>query len=835
MISTPDFSRFSAVLEEAAVGTWTWLFDTDVLEGSSVSARLHGRGDDRFTGTLKEYLSFVQEEDRDTVLKTLREVARARSRASLEYRIRTPGGSVRWIHSSAAYHDGEAGAVVSGIFVDVTPRKHREREIAVQQTVARLVSEMATLEELGSPLLSSLGTILSWDYGELWLLPERAESLSLLNVWSRDEIVATQFQQKTRELVFTRGYGLPGETWDAGSVLWERDLAARGELPRSALAAEVGLHSAVAFPILVSGDVRGVVVFYARYVEERDEELTNVLGFVGLQLGQALERQSTLAALSVSEQRYRALADTAPDAILTLDERGAIVFANQSTERIFGYPLSEIIGKPLAMLMPARFRELHSIGFDRYMKTGIRQIPWSGVELPGLHRDGYEIPLEIAFSEFHQGAQTYITGVARDIRKRVRDAEALRIIADASRALTESLDTERIVEIVAELCIPRLADWCAVDLIDDQGVIRTAVIAHREPERAERLRALLAASPFPADAPAGPPQVLRTGTPEMRDVNPSLLRRIAASDEQLEILRELDVVSYICVPLTARGKIIGALTLATAESRRRFDEADLSIAQELAVRAFFAIENARLYSAAQELNRAKDQFLAQLSHELRTPITSVLGYAQLIEQGQLDGQQMAEAIESIKASAHAQSTLVEELLDISRAITGKFHLNMAPIDLKAPVRAAIATVHPAAQAKGIHLVVADADSGCAVLGDESRLHQIAWNLLSNAIKFTSEGGTVTTRIFCESDRAILQVSDTGQGIAPEFLPRVFDRFAQDPSSRVGEGLGLGLSIVRHLVELHGGEISASSEGIGKGATFRVTLPLLGHEDSTRTA
>jgi signal transduction histidine kinase/ActR/RegA family two-component response regulator len=238
-------------------------------------------------------------------------------------------------------------------------------------------------------------------------------------------------------------------------------------------------------------------------------------------------------------------------------------------------------------------------------------------------------------------------------------------------------------------------------------------------------------------------------------------------------------------------------------------------------------ERARLYVETQEANRAKDDFLANVSHELRTPLTAMLGWARMLRSGRLDDEAAAHALEVIERNTEAQAQLIEDLLDISRITSGKLRLDVQPVDLVHVIEGAMNTVTPAADAKSIRMqTVLDPAAG-TVAGDPDRLQQVVWNLLSNAIKFTPRGGRVQLRLERVDSRVELTVADTGRGIAPEFLPYVFDRFrqAEAASSRAHGGLGLGLAIVRHLVELHGGVVRAASEGTDRGATFTVSLPI----------
>jgi signal transduction histidine kinase len=258
----------------------------------------------------------------------------------------------------------------------------------------------------------------------------------------------------------------------------------------------------------------------------------------------------------------------------------------------------------------------------------------------------------------------------------------------------------------------------------------------------------------------------------------------------------------------------------------------VELAEDLARRAALALDNARLYREAQEANRIKDEFLATVSHELRTPLNAMLGWARLLRTRQLDAGMSSHAMEVIERNALAQSKLIDDILDLSSLIRGKLRLAMRPTDLAPVLQTAIETALPAAEAKSIRLDYFPDPGTGIVLGDPDRLQQVFWNLLANAIKFTPEGGTVRIDLTQSGGNVVAQIIDNGRGIRPDVLPHIFERFRQGDgtTARRYGGLGMGLAIVRHTVELHGGSVQAESAGEGQGARFVVTLPL---KDSRR--
>jgi len=291
--------------------------------------------------------------------------------------------------------------------------------------------------------------------------------------------------------------------------------------------------------------------------------------------------------------------------------------------------------------------------------------------------------------------------------------------------------------------------------------------------------------------------------------------------------------SYLAAPVrSGAGRLLGGLFFGHPDPGV-FHERDERLIAGLAAQAAIAVDNAYLYREAQEARAAaeaanglKDEFLATLSHELRTPLTAIIGWAHLLSHAKLSPDESVRAVNTIMRNATAQNQIIDELLDVSRIIKGKLQLDLRPIDVAAVVKAAIGTVTPAANVKGIKLQLIQNPAGSCVMGDPERLQQVFWNLFSNAIKFTPKNGRVRVSVESVGSNVEVVVADNGLGIDAPFLPRIFDRFTQDDSSstRQARGLGLGLSIVRQLVELHGGSIRAESPGVGGGSTFTATFP-----------
>jgi PAS domain S-box-containing protein len=398
--------------------------------------------------------------------------------------------------------------------------------------------------------------------------------------------------------------------------------------------------------------------------------------------------------------------------------------------------------------------------------------------------------------------------------------------AEASATLAGSLDYETTLASVTRLMVPFLADWCTVDMLEPDGALRRLAVAHADPAKADLARVMATCPPDPRGTHPRT-TVLRTGQSRLiPEVTDDGLAAAAAGPGELDIMHRLGYRSAIIVPLVARGQTLGAMTFATAESGRRYGQNELVVAEEVAHRVALAVDNTRLYREAQEANRIKDEFLMTFSHELRTPLSAILVWAHLQRVGNINEAKAGRALAAIERNAQSLARLVDDLTDVSRIEKGKLRLTPGSVSLRDVAAGALEAVRPAAEAKEIDLT-ADLEEAAVVWGDAGRLQQVVWNLLSNAIKFTPKGGRIDVRLDVAGSQARIVVRDTGKGIRPDFLPYVFDRFRQADSAttRTHGGLGLGLAIVRHLVELHGGTVRAESDGEGRGATFTVSLPV----------
>jgi PAS domain S-box-containing protein len=522
-----------------------------------------------------------------------------------------------------------------------------------------------------------------------------------------------------------------------------------------------------------------------------------------------------------------AIIESSDDAIISKRLDGTILSWNPGAERLYGYTPEEAIGQPVTMLIPPDQpnEEPHII---EQIKRGERIDHYETIR---IRKDGKPVDISLTVSPVKDATGRIVgaSKIARDITRRKRAAQAQKFLTDSSREIASSLDYETTLKNVARMAVPALADWCTVDVVEDDGSLKRLAVAHIDPAKIEWALELQKRYPGDPNAEYGIPNVLRTGKSELyTEIPDSLLVAGAIDAEHLQLLRDIGFASAIITPLVAQGRTLGAITFITSESDRHYDTEDVALAENLASSAAIAIDNSRLYRIAQNANRLKDEFIATLSHELRTPLTSILGWAHLLRSGNLEASAAASALETIERNARVQAQLIDDLLDVSRIITGKLRLDVRAVDPASFIEAAIEAVRPAAEGKDVRIQKVMDTGVASVATDPARMQQVLWNLLSNAIKFTPKGGRVQVRLERINSHIEIAVSDTGAGISPEFLPFVFERFRQadQQTTRQHGGLGLGLAIVRHLVELHGGTVHAESEGLGQGATFVVKLPIV---------
>ena len=528
-----------------------------------------------------------------------------------------------------------------------------------------------------------------------------------------------------------------------------------------------------------------------------------------------------------------AIVDSADDAILAKDLDGIIQSCNAAAERLFGYSADELVGRSVRMLIPPE-RQAEEDAILARLRQGERLQHFETVRLA---KDGRHINLALTISPVRDEHGNIIgaSKIGRDISALKRaEAEHIRLLQE-NAAVTETLnnvgalvasdlDRSKVVQAVTDAATELTgAEFGAFfyNALDERGESYTLYTISGVPRDA------FAKFPMPRNTEVFEPTFKGTGVVRSDDITQESRYGHNAPYHGMPP-GHLPVRSYLAVPVKGRGgDVIGGLFFGHSQVGR-FVPHHERIVVGIASWAALALENAQLYENVQEASRLKDEFLASLSHELRTPLNAIVGYVRMLQTGMLPPEKWQKAIDTVARNATSLTQIVEDVLDISRIVSGKIRLNVQPVDLPTVVRNAIDAIAPAAEAKGVRLgAVLDPHAG-PVSGDPERLQQVLWNLLSNAVKFTKRAGKVQVRLERVNSHVEVIISDTGIGIAPEFLPHVFERFrqAEGGTTRERGGLGLGLSIARQLTEMHGGTIDAASAGLDQGSTFCVKLPLM---------
>jgi len=492
-----------------------------------------------------------------------------------------------------------------------------------------------------------------------------------------------------------------------------------------------------------------------------------------------------------------AILDSSDDAIVSKTLDGLITSWNRAAERIFGWTAAEAVGRSITIVIPPeRLAEEEDILARIHRGEKIEYF-----ETTRIRKDGtrFEISLTVSPIKNAKGEVIGASKIARDISERLHGDEARARLAAIVDSADDAIVSKTLDGVITSWnrAAQAMFGWTAAEAVGQR--ITLIIPRERWPEEDEVLA--------------------RVRKGESIDHFDTV--RVRKNGERIDVSLTVSPVK------DARGRIIGASKIARDVSERKRAEAERT-------KLLQTVQQAR--EEAEELNRSKDQFLAMLSHELRTPLNAIFGWARMLQSAAMDEATSRRAIDAILRNATAQVQLVEDLLDVSRIITGKMRLDVQSLDLKSVIESALDAVQPAAAAKGLKIeTVLDPNAG-PVVGAADRLRQVVWNLLMNAIKFTPRDGRVQVHLRKVKSHVEIVVSDNGEGIQPEILPFIFDRFRQGDSTttRPHGGLGLGLALVRHLVDLHGGRVRAASEGPGRGATFVVELPvaILGSEAGT---
>jgi PAS domain S-box-containing protein len=607
------------------------------------------------------------------------------------------------------------------------------------------------------------------------------------------------------------------------------------EAHRATILAE-GIRALAFIPLSSHGRVIGKFMLYYSEPRQLAADELELAETIARYVGNALERRRTEVALEESEEEFRAIFELAGSgAALVEAATGRFLRVNPRFCEMLGYSAAELYQRTFEEVSHP---EDHREGAPQRRTLMRGEIPVYNAEARLLRKDGSAVWGEViaTISRDAEGRPVRVLAVVQDISERKGAEQALRTsearwrqLAQLGSVLASSLELERTLESVTRLALPLFGDFSVIHLASEQGELRLGAAAHVDPRHEQLLRELAAAYHPETNPRSYLLRVFRDREPVVVDDLQEALGRTAGSElaALAERVRGLAPTSLIASPLIARGRALGTLVLGTgAESGHRLGIADLPIAQELARRAALALDNVRLYDQLRETDRRKDEFLAMLAHELRNPLAAIVNAGELLRLRADDEAVRGLATEMVARQARHMARLVDDLLDVSRITRGAIPLLRQPLELGQLLREAVEGTRSRLDQRQQQLSIALPSEPVWVEGDEARLEQVISNLLSNSSKFTPDGGTITVELEADATEATLRVRDAGAGISPEFLPRVFDLFAQEDRSlaRSEGGLGIGLTLTRTLVEQHGGRIAAASEGPGKGSVFTVRLP-----------
>lgn len=541
----------------------------------------------------------------------------------------TPQGLCEWdgttpraVYLKTAPYRGEHDEILCCIvsMMDVTETERAQRRKALQYRITDALTDAASMPQAAPLILSALCQELHWDFGAIWLVDNVAQLLRPLSVWHRaTDAPMREFAQVTQQYTFARGEGIPGRVWLERKPLWIQSLRDETNFPRADAAQRADLQSAFAFPILAGGKVVGVLEAFSTANQPQDNELFEMMRVLGAQIGFFILRAQNMRELS----RLAAIVQHSEDAILSKDLNGIILDWNPAAERLYGYTRDEIVGKSVALLFPpelqtqsrmflARIREgenIHHFDTTRVRKGGTR----------------VEVSITISPVRDETGNIVGASTVAREITERRVRERAQEFLMRATNDLSASLDFETTLQTLAQRAVPFLADWCAVHILTDDGMIRRVAFAHHDPQTVARVSARPQQYALDDKATHLVSYVLRSGQADMSNmVSAETLEQAARDDAHLETLRQLGLHAYLCLPLRARGHVRGAVTFAMSDSARAYATREMELAQELVRRASLAADNAWLYQESQAAQtrlqlvaEASSEMIASFDHEAR--------------------------------------------------------------------------------------------------------------------------------------------------------------------------------------------------------------------------
>jgi PAS domain S-box-containing protein len=613
-----------------------------------------------------------------------------------------------------------------------------------------------------------------------------------------------------------------------GDVDVEREANTPLALPRLAATEPAenaaGKQSFVMLPLVIDrGPIFGALQLEG--TETLDEPDLMFVNAAVNQLAIGLDRDATERAVRASEAKLAGIIAVASDAIISFDEAQRIVMYNEGAEKTFGWSRDEVLGKPLDILIPERFRTIHSQHIRSFAAASeaARSVGQRHLGIFGLRKTGEEFPVEAAISKLKLGRAWLFTVSLQDVTEQKRIEHEQKFLAELGAALLSTLDYQERLTRLAQLTARDLGDLCIVDIIDDDGEARWQEVATSDPTKTGLADAL---KRFPVDSgrPHLSSAILRSKQPQLiADVSAETLRAVAQNEEHLRLLEAVAPTSMMGVPLIVHDRLMGALSVVACLPERRYGATDLHLLEEVGRHAALALENARLYRTAERAVQMRDDVLGIVAHDLRNPLGAILMQAALLRRPAAEPERRSQRpAEAIERAATCMTRLIQDLLDVARLAAGQLSVEQVRVSTRDVVSEAVETQKALTASAGLELRAEVAPSVPDVWADRDRLLQAFANLIGNAIKFTEHGGRIAVGALPRDGEVLFWVADTGAGIAIADIPHAFDRFWQARKSG-RSGAGLGLSIVKGIVEAHGGRIWVESTP-GRGSTFFFTIP-----------
>jgi PAS domain S-box-containing protein len=732
---------------------------------------------------------------------------------------------------------------------DVSPRTRKSEDRAqlhlrLQYTVAQILAEARNEHEACAGILSTLCENLDWQWGAFWL--RRGDELRFLGCWHGSDCAAQEFDQISRACAFNKGEGMPGRVWAERKLVWIQDFPNDLAMPRRLAAARCHLQSAVGIP--VSGqEFVGVVELFATQSLGPDPELLKMLAAIGAQIGQFLERKRAQQALAESQGLFQGIFKGAKDAILLADDSGKFIEANPAAATLLRAPRDEVLKKHVWDVLP-----MGSAAEGRKAWAAILETPGQDSEFTLRRADG-------AVADVEYRVTTHVTPgvnlvVVRDMTGRKQRERSARILAAAGAILGEGLDFQATVQRVARVAIPEFADWCVLDLLNEEGKIERAAMAHADPAVEAQVHEFASKVTIDPSRRFGAPNVIRTGQTEFIDITPDIIRT-AAGEEYLGLAQKLNLATAVISPLKRQGRTFGALSFWRTKSRGPFSAGDAEPAEELARRAGWALENARLYEAArqelelreqveeqlmklnselehriaertaalQESNSQLESFCYSVSHDLRAPLRSMQGFSHALIEDHADklNTEGRDFAQRILAAAEHMDSLLADVLAYSRL--SRQELKPEPVNVDEMIEDARMQLQNHIKQRAADLQVAAC--GLKVMANKSVLELMIVNLLDNALKFVPPDRTPKVSVTCErrANTHRIWVRDNGIGIAREHQQKIFRIFERLHGVETYPGTGVGLALVQKAAERMNGAVGLESAP-GEGSAFWIELP-----------